>query len=418
MATDPITGMDFGASLMQMQQAKQALAANNAAPSVGRPLAPAAPPSGVSTNAMGAGGKDASAAYNPAQGQLHSGTPAGGPATSIVNPATGQIMSMPGRDNAGNLTIRPGEQGFQTSMQRVDLDPYAQQLGAAGNQLMQRGMSGATLAGMPQVEADKMRAAQINRSGFDQQAIQQNALARQGNAAIGQLQGAAAGQAPSAALIQQQQGIEAAQRAQMAMAASARGGADQRAAAMRQGQMAGSEMAMQGIEQASALRAQEMAQARGQLVGAIGQQQQLAQGQGMNQAAIAQAQAGLTQQAGLANQGTGLQAQMANQQGYLGASGQDAGLAGLGAGLYQQGAGLGLAGVQFNNQQAQTDFNQQMQMLDAQNATYGIQQGVAAQRYAADQQQDAAVTGALINAGGQLVGAGMQAFAPQQPRRY
>lgn len=95
--------------------------------------------------------------------------------------------------------------------------------------------------------------------GQQQQAIQ----GYQG--VLDQLQAAAAGQMPSQAELQMQQGIQQSTSAQQALANSARGGPGAWAAAQRASMNNAAQMQQTGIGQAAALRAQEMATARGQL---------------------------------------------------------------------------------------------------------------------------------------------------------
>ncbi len=73
---------------------------------------------------------------------------------------------------------------------------------------------------------------------------------------------AAMGQAPSVAAIQQQQGLNQAMGMQMSAAASARGGGPSQALAARTAMMQGGDMQQAGVNNAAALRAQEMATAR------------------------------------------------------------------------------------------------------------------------------------------------------------
>ncbi len=109
---------------------------------------------------------------------------------------------------------------------------------------------------------------------------------------------AANGNVPSAAGIQQQQGLEQALRSQMAAANSARGGAHNQLAAITGAQNQGAQLQQGAINNAAALRAQEQAAARS----LFGQQ--------------AFQQAGLQQGLQFANQSAGLQAQGMNQQAY------------------------------------------------------------------------------------------------------
>ena len=126
--------------------------------------------------------------------------------------------------------------------------------------------------------------------------------------ALSMAQQAAAGQGPSVAGLQQAQGFDQAMQAQLAMAAQARGGFNP--AAMRNAQNQGAMLQAQAASQGGILRAQEMAQARGDLMtGATN-----FRGQDIG---LAQAQAQLAQQATLANQATTLQASQADQSVFL-----------------------------------------------------------------------------------------------------
>ncbi len=83
-----------------------------------------------------------------------------------------------------------------------------------------------------------------------------------------QLQRAAAeGNAPSAALVQQNMGLQQARAAQQSMAASARGGALAQASANRQAMNNAATMQAGGVQQAALLRAQEMENARAGYMG-------------------------------------------------------------------------------------------------------------------------------------------------------
>lgn len=145
--------------------------------------------------------------------------------------------------------------------------------------------------------------------------------------ALNLMRGAANGMAPSVAQLQQQQGIDAAVRSQQAMAASARGPA---ALAMANSNAAANTAALQqqGIAQNAQLRAQEMAQARGDFAGmastmrssdlsaqqlAAQDAQSAAQLQMATRAQNEQAQLQF-QQLGLQAQGMGMQNEMANAQ--------------------------------------------------------------------------------------------------------
>lgn len=84
----------------------------------------------------------------------------------------------------------------------------------------------------------------------------------QQNSALGLLQAAALGQQPSAAQIQMQQGTQQSIQAQMAMANSARGGAQNAALAQRNALMSGAQMQQANVGQTAQLRAGEMATAQ------------------------------------------------------------------------------------------------------------------------------------------------------------
>jgi hypothetical protein len=94
------------------------------------------------------------------------------------------------------------------------------------------------------------------------------------NQATGLAQQAAMGNAPSQAQIQMQQGNDQAIKSQMAMAASARGGARGQAAAQMGAQQQGAQMQQANVGNMANLRAQEMAQARSQFSNAAAQQRQ------------------------------------------------------------------------------------------------------------------------------------------------
>jgi len=120
---------------------------------------------------------------------------------------------------------------------------------------------------------------------------QMGAGARQEQAnALGLYRDAAAGRGPSAAASQFQQNLDASNRQQMSMAASARGGGLARAAAQRQAMANAGDMTLQAGAQSAQLRAQEQqaamqgyaglgSQMRGQDYQAMGQQAQMAQAQ-------------------------------------------------------------------------------------------------------------------------------------------
>lgn len=85
--------------------------------------------------------------------------------------------------------------------------------------------------------------------------------------ALGLQQAAAMGQMPSVAAIQQQQGLNQAMGMNSSMAASARGGGNSQALAARSALAGNADMQQQAVNSAAALRAQEMADARGAYMG-------------------------------------------------------------------------------------------------------------------------------------------------------
>lgn len=225
-------------------------------------------------------------------------------------------------------------------------------------------------------------AAAINETYGNNQLTQAQQLAaqganayQQGQQAYGQMgqatdlaRSAALGQQPSAAEIQQSQGIAQAQRGNLAAAASTRGGAAQQAAAAQAAQMNNSNLGNLGISANAALRANEMAQNRAQYLGATQAQQQAAQGltglslqqqqQAFNQGAT-QTSLGLQEQAALGGQAQ-FNAQM--QQAQRGQNEQ------YSLGLEQQGLGYGQLGLSAMQSQLAAQTSQNAQQLQAQQA--------------------------------------------------
>ena len=193
-----------------------------------------------------------------------------------------------------NARIAPQAQGPAGPVQVSGFSPERYGGSSIDTRGFERGMSG---FGGAQTDARRSRAQQSRDLGL--------------------MRSAAQGEAPSVAEQQLKQGAEQSIKAQQAAAASARGGAGARAAANRQAAFQGAETMTQTNQQAAALRAGEMAQAREQLMaggqalraGDIDQQStQLAAAQTALQPTLAQAQ--LQQQAGLQTQQLGAQAGM------------------------------------------------------------------------------------------------------------
>lgn len=181
---------------------------------------------------------------------------------------------------------------------------------------------------------------------------------------VARLRAAAEGAVPSAAQIQQRQGIGDAINSQQAMAAGARGG--NLAAAMRGAQAAGAGIQARGVGDAAALRANEMATARGQLTQATGTQGQLFNQAGSVQGALANTQVGRA--------GAGVQGAGAAAQGRMGAQVQ--GVQNLAAGAQMEQGRVGSAVAQ--DRQDQNDLNNYLMQ------TMNIGQGNAAQIYGTD----------------------------------
>lgn len=178
--------------------------------------------------------------------------------------------------------------------------------------------------------------------------------------ALGLMASAAQGNQPSAAQIQQQQGLDAAMKSQQALAASARGPG---ALAAAQGQAASNtaQLQQQAAAQGSQLRAQEMAQARGDyMAGATGiRGQDITAANNANTLGLGQQTLGFNTQKGYEDLGFNtytnqLNANMAQQglfsQNYNTAQGQNLGFdeAAMGANAQTSGnmlsGGLGMTG--------------------------------------------------------------------------
>ena len=186
---------------------------------------------------------------------------------------------------------------------------------------------------------------------------QQNAALQQGLqarnlqlAGIDQMNQAMLGYTPSVAQLQQQRGLSRAMQQASSMAASARGGGANLAAAQRLGMQQQGQLAGTAVEQNALLRANEMAQARGQYAQATAglrggdvasQQAALSNMASQQQQALAYRQMGF--QAG----NTQLQANIARDQylaqNYMDAERIQAGISEGSANRQQQAVGAGLA---------------------------------------------------------------------------
>lgn len=206
----------------------------------------------------------------------------------------------------------------------------------------------------------------------------------QQHASTGILRSAAEGNQPSSAQLMGQQAIGQSLNAQLAGAASAKGGALGQAAAMRQAQGGAAAFQQQAIGGLAAGRAAEMAQARGEYANATnamrGQDLQYAGLQSQNE----NTQRGLNQQA---------------QMGYEGMSNQ--------ADYQQAQADLGVAGMNSGNWQS---WQNQQQIQQGENARLDKQ--LAMQRQQQQQQMIMAGVGGAAAMGGAVLTGGASAAAP------
>lgn len=186
----------------------------------------------------------------------------------------------------GGYTYQPeNTEQRDNTMDRTSFGGRATHYGPNGEVLASSGQqAAANYTSLGQAAAQR-GAYQNNWAQSDQSRGQQQT-------AMGYMQNAAAGGAPSQAQMLGRNMIDQSLQAQMAGAASARGGSLAQAAAMRNAANMGDASRQQGMNQLSALRAQEMAQARGDYFGAAsGMRGQDIGQQGMNmQSELAQRQ--------------------------------------------------------------------------------------------------------------------------------
>lgn len=320
---------------------------------------------------------------------------------------------------AGRLNSQDKALGQQLGQQAYgDLSGQAMQAATlgrdAGNELAALGRQYGSQVGRAGEGAYLSQMAQAGRA-FGQQGIG----AAYGNQALAQLSSAAEGNGPSAAQEQLGRGVQSAIQAQMAGAASARGGAYAQAAAQNQAANQAAGIESNAIGSATALRAQEQQQAEQALMSGSLQQYQAAGGLGQSylQGAEASRMSGLQAGGQLAMQGQ-------QQGGMLGLQGEQLGLQGLGeanqlggqfamqgAQLGQQGGlqalGLGQQAGQSYDQaalQARQAYEQmaagiQQQQLQAGTAQSGIAAGIQNLNTQIGQQNNEALIGGLGAAG-------------------
>lgn len=223
--------------------------------------------------------------------------------------------------------------------------------------------------------AQSLGAAMGQRQAYQNDFTQANQSRAGQQDAAGLMRSAAYGNQPSQAQLLGRNMIDQSLQAQMAGAASARGGALAQAAAMRGAANQAGAMQQQGMNQLSALRAQEMAQARGEYFGA----QTGMRGQDLGQQ-------GMQMQSELA------QRQM-NQQGQL---------------AYEQ---LGQNAQQFGDQQAFNALAQQQQGMLARQAQESQEFMNQQQINQHSQDRETGVIGAAIGGAGSLLGGAIDAFS-------
>jgi hypothetical protein len=162
-----------------------------------------------------------------------------------------------------------------------------------------------------------MGAAAAGRAAYQNNWNQANAARFGQNDAAGLMQSAAYGKQPSQAELMGRNMIDQSINSSMAMGASARGGALAQAAAMRNAQNQAGMQQQQGTNQLAALRAQEMAQARGDYMAS----QNAIRGQDMQQVGMdaqnEMFQRGLNQQAEMGYEQMGMGAQQFGDQQYM-----------------------------------------------------------------------------------------------------
>lgn len=203
---------------------------------------------------------------------------------------------------------------------------------------------------LAQSEADRYRGlaqAADQRQGVQMNLDNYNQARGQSQNALGLAQAAAEGNAPSVAAMQMRQGLDQANNQAAGLAASARGGGGNLALASRAALQQQGTNAMQGVQNAAMLRANEMAQARQQYMQGAQQMQQTDLAQSGQQAAL-DAQQRQMNDARNQQYEQGLQRIYgAQQQGMSGYQQQQA------ANRYQiEAANRGLADKRFSDQQA------------------------------------------------------------------
>ena len=158
----------------------------------------------------------------------------------------------------GGPTIQPVAAGAQYNPHQAQ--PEGSYAGVQDNYIQQQILANQNRQNDPAAQA---QAGQIDRLQLQPAMANGDQSRGQQVQALGLLGNAAQGNAPSAAQLQMAQGLNAAQTQGYGMANSARGGVGAQMAAQRQAQQGSAMLGQQAVNQSGQLRAQEMAQARG-----------------------------------------------------------------------------------------------------------------------------------------------------------
>ncbi len=210
-----------------------------------------------------------------------------------TDPRNEPTVQRPLQDVVRDIALGPPMEAPQMDA----VDPYVYEQEFYGAEAPPVTLAGARMMGPAQMQAAQTMGAQIDTGMIDPWLEAEQAGQMQQMEALGLMRGAALGQAPSAAEIQMQMGIDEAIQAQQAAANAARGGAGAQMRAQRLAAQQGAAMQQQGIRQAAMLRAQEMAQARQGFLAGAGQARTQDQFMADLAQARALAQAGFTQEA-------------------------------------------------------------------------------------------------------------------------